>query len=807
MSPGRTLYMISQAHLDPVWLWPWRDGCAETMATMQSALDRMEEFPELKFSRSCASSYQWVKQCDPGLYRRLGRMVEAGRWEIVNGWIVQPDCNLPSTESFVRQSLYGKRFFAREFGKDVCVGYNVDSFGHAAGLPQLLAKAGFKYYVFMRPMPHETTLPILFWWEGDDGSRVLTWRINIAYCQGVKDPAADIDERLSRMEEFFAPGFDCGAMWLGIGDHGGGPTKAMLHHVEKLRREKAELPEIKYGTLAEFFAELEKSPALRELPVVKGDLLHHAPGCYAALKEIKTLNRKAEKNLVEAEILSTLQQTVCPESSFASPPEFEKAWWKVLFNQFHDILAGTSVASAYDDSRVQLGSAIDFAADINVGVTQFLARRVNTKRAPESVLFAMNPLPWKRTVRIGTDNFMTFHHNGTNTHLKDDDGVLYPIQWTPAEASFGPHNLGWKQMNAVVELPAGGYKVFEFDKSPAWEEACAAMVEAVPASGVMGIGSLKFHGRNFLVAPAGLAVMADNSDTWGHDEHTWHEFAGWPMLAETRVVADGPLLKIVRQNGTWNKSEIILDIVTYRDLPLVELRLRVNWQEKRQMLKLEIPTRFRAVENMAKVAGGVSRRIADGHEYPFHDWTAIGGTLDNQRGTLQLISRDGYSYDCQGPVLRTVLVKGVPFAEHVPNPIEDGNPWQDQGWSEHRLWLVPNDGEPTSGAMDRLAANLTYPVETLTDSPHDGAAQQWQDSLWSLNGDPVKLCAFKQTEDGDGRLLRLQELDGHPAQVELRIVGSAPLPLTLKPYSITTWKIAIDSNGALSARETDLLER
>ncbi len=796
--------MISQAHLDPVWVWPWRDGCAETMTTIQSALDRMTEFPQFKFSRSCASTYQWVKKFDPALYGRIGEMVKAGRWEIVNGWIVQPDCNLPSTESFVRQSLYGKRFFTREFGKDVCIGYNVDSFGHAAGLPQLLSKAGFKYYVMMRPMPNEASLPMLFWWEGDDGSRVLTWRINISYCQGMKDPVGDLDERLKQLDAFFAPGFNCGAMWLGVGDHGGGPTRAMLSHLEKLRKENSELPEIIFGTLTEFFAELEKNPSLNNVPVIKGDLLHHAPGYYAALKEIKTLNRKAEKTLLEAEALSTIHARIFPENAMATVADFEKAWWKVLFNQFHDIMAGTSIASTYDDARTQLGSAIDYATDVNVGVTQFLARQVNTQGVSESVYFALNPLPWARKGHIEADMFMSFHANGDNHHLKDQDGIKYPIQWTPAEASFGPHGMGWKHLNAIVDLPAGGYKVFEFDKSPAATEPCTPMVDAVPAISSLGIMAMNFRGRNYLRAPAGLSVMVDQSDTWGHDEHTWHEFAGMPLLTGTKTISDGPLMKIIRQNGRWNNSEMIMDIITYRDLPVVELRLKINWQEKRQMLKLEIPTGFQAVENTAKVAGGVSKRSPDGHEYPFHDWTAICGTITQQRCGMQLISRDGYSYDCNGPVLRTVLVKGVPFAEHKPFPIEEDNPWQDQGWSEHRLWLAPYDEVPTYGKMERMAADMTYPVEGVVDCGHNGKFA-WEDSLWSLTGDPVKLCAFKQAEDSDVMILRLQELDGNPAKVQLRLNNNTTVELSLRPYALASWKITISGN-TLAAADTDLLE-
>src|SRR5205823_5258742 len=165
----RTLHIIAQAHLDPVWLWPWRDGAAQTLTTLQSALDCMDELPDLRFSHSSAAAYRWVQEMDPRMFAQIRQRVREGRWEAVGGWVVEPDCNLPATESFVRQALYGKRWFAEQLGADVRIAYNVDSFGHSGGLPQLLARAGYSHYVMMRPQAQEMELPHLFWWESADG--------------------------------------------------------------------------------------------------------------------------------------------------------------------------------------------------------------------------------------------------------------------------------------------------------------------------------------------------------------------------------------------------------------------------------------------------------------------------------------------------------------------------------------------------------------------------------------------------------------------------------------------------------------
>src|SRR5919199_411769 len=251
---GRVLHIIGYSHIDAAWLWPWRDGSNLALTTMRSALDRMKETPEFRYCHSSSAHYRWVERADPKMFEEVKERVREGRWEVVGGWPVEPDCNVPSTESFVRHSLYGKDYFRRALGVEVNVGFNPDAFGHAAGLPGLLRRAGLRYYVFMRPQEHEMKLPILFWWEGPDGSRLLTLRIRRGYSMN----AGGIAEAA---QNSFAPGFDHAAYFLGVGDHGGGATKEQIRRVVE-QRQDATLPELRFSTVAEFFAAVELSPAL-----------------------------------------------------------------------------------------------------------------------------------------------------------------------------------------------------------------------------------------------------------------------------------------------------------------------------------------------------------------------------------------------------------------------------------------------------------------------------------------------------------------------------------------------------------------
>ncbi|HWW75867.1 MAG TPA: hypothetical protein VNZ44_10740, partial [Pyrinomonadaceae bacterium] len=152
---SRVLHVVGYSHIDAAWLWPWRDGSNLVLTTFRSALDRMRETPGFKYCHSSSHHYAWVERADPKMFEEVRQRIKEGRWEVVGGWPVEPDCNVPSSESFVRHSLYGKDYFQRALGVDVQIGFNPDAFGHAAGLPTLLRRAGYKYYVFMRPEAHE----------------------------------------------------------------------------------------------------------------------------------------------------------------------------------------------------------------------------------------------------------------------------------------------------------------------------------------------------------------------------------------------------------------------------------------------------------------------------------------------------------------------------------------------------------------------------------------------------------------------------------------------------------------------------
>jgi alpha-mannosidase len=812
--PGnaKVLHLIGYAHIDAAWLWPWRDGSSEVCNTIQSATDRMAETPAFKYVHSSAAHYRWVERSDPRLFGIIKQRVAEHRMEPINGWIVEPDCNVPAAESFVRHALYGQRYFRDRVGAVATVGANPDSFGHSAGLPQLLSKAGLKYYCFMRPQEHEMPgLPLVFWWESPDGSRVLAGRIYNDYDGDPKNIVARYDGRkeqtINNAEDFFQPGIDHAMFWFGVGDHGGGPTKQSIQAILALKSNPA-LPELRFSTLHEFFAAVEQSPGASQLPIVRTELQHHSRGCYSAAGDVKALNRRAEQWLVRAETLAAVAQLA--EQHPYPAADFAESWWKVCFCQFHDLMAGTALYSDYQDQRDAVGYACEVASTARVEALQILAHVVDTTSVEEGCVFVFNPLPWPRTATLEfhTDNNPS--GSAPITHLAAHDGTKTAIQWRPADSmtQFLP------RLSARVELPACGYRVFSLAHGD------APTSTATPSGGVtiaerdFGLPSLTIasgvgvHGPQLLNAPIGLVVIDDRSDTWAHDVTSFRTVIGRPTWVDTVVVEDGPLVKVTRQIANWHASVINMDIIERAGLDAVELKFVIDWREHEQILKLEIPTAITDGKCFAQVPGATINRTTTGTEETAHDYVAIEGRLDGQIVSLGVCNAQTYSYDVlttpDGVLFRTILIRSAPYARHRPAtvPANDTNAWLDQGRQERTFWLVRGLGDYKSLNLDRRAQELQTPAEYVVDSRHPGT-QPWEASFLSVAPANVVATAIKRAEDDDRLIVRLQETTGQATHATLasdRFKWSHPV--TLRPWEIKTLAIR---GSAIS--EVNLLEQ
>ncbi len=793
---GKVLHIIGHSHIDAAWLWPWRDGADTVLTTMRSALNRMNETPGFCYSHSSSAHYRWVARADPQMFSEVKARIREGRWEVVGGWPVEPDCNIPSTESFVRQSLYGKQYCQQELGVAVTIGFNPDSFGHAAGLPTLLRRAGYDSYVFMRPQEHEMDLPLLFWWEGPDGSRVLTLRIYKEYSASAKAiPSAVMKD--------FAPGMDHAAFFLGVGDHGGAVTIEQIRQVRAMQDDPA-LPELRWSTVQGFLTAVRQSSAFSSLPVIRGELQHHSRGCYSAYGEGKYQNRRAERWLGEAESISLVASLTANHTYPAT--EYASAWWKVLFCQFHDMMAGTSLYSDYQDVRDSIGSACETAQTNKVEALEVMAKRVDTSGVQESAVFLFNPLPWPRKALVEYHTEKNPSGDAPITCLTTKDGTRIPVQWRPPD-SMTTNSM--PRLSAWVELPPCGYKVLELGHDvPPPSLTYSNRVTISETS--FGISSLKADdGTELLAGSLGLVAIGDTADTWAHDVREFRQEIGRPMLLSSTLVEDGPVTRVTRQRARWMNSEIVVDVAQFAGIEGVELRFVIDWREREQMLKLELPTSLARPTIHAKVPGDILERQTNGTEEPYQDWAAVQGSIGSNDYTVALLNNSTYSYDCLQGLFRTVLIRSAPFARHNPNqvPHNDNNAWQDQGRQERRFWLAGGKGSFADLALDRLAEEFQTPAEYVMDSAH-GGHEGWEQSFLEIQPSSVWVLAVKRAErEPECTIVRMQERSGKhcKATVTSKVLG-LDYAVALLPWEMKTLRIKAAAGGRTEVTEVSLLE-
>jgi alpha-mannosidase len=777
----KTLHMVGNAHIDPVWLWQWPEGYQEVRATFQSAVDRLDEFPEYIFTCDSSLFFAWVEESDPELFARIAAHIRSGRFQVIGGWWIEPDCNIPAGESFVRQALYGQRYLKEKFGITATTGANIDSFGHNATIPQILAKSGCDSYVFLRPGPTEKELPApLFRWESPDGSHVLGYRIPHEYLA----PKDDIGEHVEKAVSTLPEGGEEWAVFYGVGNHGGGPTIANLKQI-------AEMGEpLRPSSLRAFFDSVAHNG---DIPTVRGDLQSHARGCYTTHSGIKRWNRRAENLLLRAEKWSAIAHSLGVQEYPAE--RLREAWKLVLFNQFHDTLAGTSIAPAYEDARDQLGHASSLAANAFNAATQSIARGIQVDHEEDiRPVVVFNPHPWP----LSTDAEIEYTWmRETGASICDDDGNDVPMQYTRPLTTMSSSRA---RLTFPVELPPLGYRTFRVRP---WEVALPPAaplendhlkLEIDPGTGRIASLVHKPSGVD-LAAPAKkhAVVIDDTSDTWGHDVVAYDDEAGEFECTSVRVLETGPVRSIVRVESSYGSSTLREDYVVSVAAPYVDVRVAIDWHEKLKLLKLRYPTSVDAAEATYETPYGTIVRPANGHEEPGQSWVDVSG----DGAGLTVINDAKYGYDVRGADIGISAVRSPVWAWHDPRELEEGGDFEymDLGRQTFTVRLVPHGGDWRAADVVRRAAELNQPPFALIETFHDGPLPPSR-SFADDGGGSVVVTVVKQAEDGGAWTVRAVETAGREADAHIEVLGTT-IDAHFGPNEIKTF---------VNGEETDLLE-
>ena len=662
------VHLIFNAHLDPVWLWPWQAGLDEALATCRSACDRMDAHPDLVFTRGEAWVYWQIERTDPELFERIRRHVASSRWQIVNGWWIQPDCNAPSEWGFERQIEQGRDYFLDRFGTFPRIGYNVDSFGHCATLPSLLRRYGQDRYVMMRPENHEATLPFVFHWRGTpDEEPVTVYRINSGYAAWHLS-----EEHILRSTQGLPPGLGHAACFVGVGDHGGGPTEGMIAWY---REHKDSVPgcTLLLSSLSDFFDAIDAYEG--DLPVVTGELQQHAVGCYSVYRPIHVAVRWAEHLLRQAECLRDAHPQAL-ESPEKTAEELADAWRQVCFAHFHDILGGTSIPSAYPIILDQVGGAKAKADDLlQIGLRR-LYRSLPDDASQRVVLLNASDQPYDGYVEF--EPWLQFSGWKAGWGLVDAGGTPVPLQlMNPEETAFGPgkadpSSLGHPRMLFPAQLAAGELSTLRITETPPAPppDAPAQIAGQRLAAGECGweAGRLTLPG-GLALAPR-LELIEDPTDTWSHPLSYPGAYTGYPQEAVAQAVWEegietvdkGPLMASLIQQGQIGDSRLTAEWRVYADRPFVELLLRVFWLERHRVLKLCVDFPGTSENRLDGIPGRSLARPNDAREMPLRDWTLV----ETAQGPLGIAAPDVFALDGTPSRLRLTLLRSPLMANHDP---------------------------------------------------------------------------------------------------------------------------------------------
>ncbi|HEV2489709.1 MAG TPA: alpha-mannosidase [Candidatus Acidoferrales bacterium] len=780
-----TIHATGNTHIDMAWLWPRSETEEAVRSTFTSALELMQEYPNLTFTMSTAQAYAWIQEKYPDLFAQIQERVKEGRWEPIGGMWVEPDLNMPTGEAIVRQILLGKRYFQKNLGVDISVGWNPDSFGYNWQLPQIYKKSGINYFVTQKLHWNDTThFPWdLFWWESPDGSKIITYfphdYVNEIEPLKMSRDLADFETR---------DHYPVMMHLYGIGDHGGGPTRSMMDEAKPWADPNAIFPKIEFGKAKPYLEQVGADVAAGKvkLPTWDSELyLEFHRGVYTSQSETKKNNRRNETLLEESEKFSSLASLFGHKYPQAG---FESSWQKLVFNEFHDILSGSGIHVVYVDATRDHEQIRRFGRDARRSALEELAAHANTEGAGVPVI-VFNPLSWRRTDAVEAE--VQFPRPVKNVEVLSAAGrqMLSEVTWSDATTNR-------LRVRFVAEgVPSIGYEVFHVvpvERAPHQASPLTAndftlenefvRVVVDPKTGCMTSLVDKTHKLDVLAPKACgnlLQTFVDKPKQWDawnidpdYEDHKWD----LTRPEEVKLVENGPVRAVIRVVKKFQHSTFTQDITMYPHVPRVDVRMSADWHEQHIMLKVAFPIAAQSDSATFEIPYGTIERPTTRNtpeekakfEVPALRW----GDLSDAKQGMSLLNDSKYGYDAKGNVLRLTLLRSPTW----PDPVAD------QGFHTFTYSLYPHESTWRDADTMRQGYDLNAPLIAMAAMAHAGPLPGSY-SFVSIEPENLAVTAIKKAEDDNGLILRFYEFGGKQANAKLH------LPV-----------------GALQAWETNLME-
>ncbi len=795
-----TFHLTGNSHIDAAWLWPWTETVDAVKRTFSTALQLMNEYPDYTYTQSAAQYNEWMADKYPAINDEIKKRIKEGRWEVVGGMWVEPDLNLPDGESQARSLLLGKRFFQKEYGVDVRIGWNPDSFGYNWQTPQIYKKSGVDYFVTQKMAWNDTNqLPFkLFWWESPDGSKVLTYFPHDYANNNLNAVRLSADLATARKQ---SPGMTEMMDLYGIGDHGGGPTRAVLDEGAHWAEPNKIIPNYKFGTAQTFFSKVEKqvvpesttwdyfsimkgykapdTPAEGQIaiPTWKSELyFEYHRGVQTTQAQHKANMRNSEEWALNAEKYASLAWL---DGKDYPNYQLTDAWKTITFNGFHDLAAGSGIGIIYKEAQEQFDKTRLETDAISERSLKTIAAQINTKAAGEVPVLVFNPLGWERagsvTVEVQMPNAAP---NGVS--VLDAAGHVLPSITVSSDKKTNSYKL----LVEVKNVPSMGYEVLhvvpgekpftsDLKVNGLTLENTAVRVTIDKTTGC--ITSLFDKKSNFETLASGacgneLQAFKDTPkdyDAWNIDPGTYDVPPTKLTDADSvELVEKGPARASIRVTRHWSKSKFVQEIQLSASSHEVNIVNDIDWHEDHILLKSAFPLAVTSDKAIYEIPyGSIERPTTRNNswdkaqfEVPALRWADLN---DGQHG-FSLLNNTKYGYDDAGNVLRLTLLRSPTW----PDPVAD------RGHQHFTFALYPHAGDWKQALTVRHGYEYNYKLKAVQVEAHAGTLPL-EHSFLAVKPENVVLTAMKKAEDSNALILHMYEWAGKQANVEIALPPGA----------------------------------
>ncbi|MEL9940918.1 MAG: glycoside hydrolase family 38 C-terminal domain-containing protein [Ignisphaera sp.] len=762
-----TIYIMGHSHIDAAWLWPKSETVEKVLRTFSTIVRLADEY-ELTFVQSSAQYYKWVEEIDRKLFEKIKSLVDSGKWVIVGGMWIESDTNLIDGESLARQFLYGQRYFLERFGRIAKIGWIPDSFGFSGNLPQIMRKSGIEVFITHKVMWNDTNeFPYhSFIWRGIDGTEIPVQILITSYNETMTPTS--IYRYWERYRQKDAIPFTVYS--YGYGDGGGGQTREMMEYIELVNK-LPHIPFVKHVNEKEYIENVMR--VKDSMPVWNDELyveVHR--GTYTTNIAVKNAMAEAEKALREAEILSTIAKMLFGYS--IDKEKIDSLWHLLLFNQFHDIIPGSSIKEVYDDAVNDLRKVVEESYAISYSSIEGIVGRDKK----EKILAVTSVVPWKfkSIVKIPKGFGVP-----DNVECQEDvDGYYLLVETTP---------MGIKSYRLGENICRGedGVKVFEKDGIYLENE---MLVVKIDERGDIESIKIKEGDVELLRESAKLVVHIDKPgrfDAWDVTSDFFMNRIEMNVIEKPKIISRGPLKACVEVSKGFENSRIIQRICLYKGLLYIVIENSISWRDKGAMVKHWFKTSTKALKAHYDIPFGVVERSTKMEtswerakfEVPAVRWADIS---DGEKG-LAIIAPSRHGYSAKGGDIALTVIRSPLFP----------NPWSDIGDYNVTYYIYPHKGDYQQAEVPKIAQEIIFgPLAKIV------YGKEVEESVLSIDPPKAIISTFKLAYDGNGYILRLY----NPYKDEVKI----KISLGIKASQIIETDLIELSNISELGRNTSEIE-